>query len=137
MLLIIELWFMLILSCSAFTKVAWIVDEVWTTDELLVVAREWEISSWCFFSNFSSNVFITLSFLSNWFFKVETWSCGYINVTSLPLYSRRINFRGSIFFGSNSFIMKLLKHCFKSSLPVVYMSLIWFYFGIDRQVLYA
>ena len=66
---------MLILLCCVFTEVAWITDEVWTTDELFVVAREEEISSWCFFSNFSSNVFITSSFLSKWFFKAETWSC--------------------------------------------------------------
>ena len=75
MFLILESWFILILSCYVFTEVAWITDEVWTIYELFVVAREGEISSWRFFSNFSSNVFITLSFLSNWFFKVETWSC--------------------------------------------------------------
>ena len=73
-LLVVESWFMLILSCCVFTEVAWITDEVRTADELFVVAREGEISSWCLFSNFSSNVSITLYFLSNWFFKAETWS---------------------------------------------------------------
>ena len=73
--LIEESWFMSILPCCVFTEVAWITDEVWTTDEPFVVAQEGEISSWCFFSKFCSNVFITLSFLSNWFFKIETWSC--------------------------------------------------------------
>ena len=75
-LLVVESWFIgLVLSCCVFTEVAWITDEVRTADELFVVAREGEISSWCLFPDFSSNVSITLSFLSNWFFKVETWSC--------------------------------------------------------------
>ena len=65
---------MLVLWSSVFTEVAWITDEVWTIDESYGLAGEGEISSWYYFSNFSSNVFITLPFLSNWFFEIEIWS---------------------------------------------------------------
>ena len=33
MLLVLESWFMLVLSCCVLTKVAWMTDEVWTRDE--------------------------------------------------------------------------------------------------------
>ena len=50
-----------------FTEVAWITDEVWTTDEPVVVAREREISSWCFFLNsfFLMCILLYLSYLTD------------------------------------------------------------------------
>ena len=151
-LLIEESWFMLILPCCVFTDVPWITDEVWSSDEPFVVAPEGEISSWCLFSNFSRNVFINLSFLSNWFFKAETWSCSCttklskildilmlsicycIRVWSISDISKSCilkefsSLKKGYFIDSDLFIMrflKLLKPSFNLSLSAVCMFFTW------------
>ena len=152
----------MLMLCCVFTEVPWITDEVWTTDEPFVVAREREIPSWCFFSNFSSNVFITLSFLSNWFFIVETWSCSCTINLSKILVILMLSVCDCIRVGS---ISDVSKSCFLKkftslkknvSLTQIHLSwdfwscenlllhfypscmfFIWFSLGIDRQVLLA
>ena len=51
MLLIEESWFILVLSWCVVTEVAWLLDEVWITDEPFVVAMRGEFlhNNFCLF----------------------------------------------------------------------------------------
>ena len=64
---------MLIWSCCVFTEVAWITDEVWTTDEPFVVVQEGEISSWYFLKIFLVMCLLLYLFYLTDFLK--TWFC--------------------------------------------------------------
>ena len=72
------------ITCCVITEVTRVADEVWITHEPFFVAPEgWNFFTILFFSNFSSNGFITLSFLSDWFFKVQNLSWK-LNLSEIP-----------------------------------------------------